>query len=542
MKKYNIVLIGESHFVMNDGFQSGLESEFTNVFNLSLGASPAIQSLYEIIRNRKIFIEADLIIFGSNTVDVIQYNSIQLLPISIQVIEWVYKELFFFKKKILCFIAPNFQGFNQECIKQINYHHKKLCLHYGFNFIDLHDYYVQNNLHAFHKIRDGAHDFNFIMRKLGKNIIKNIDSFRLPHCKDDIYNDNPVFHIFTFNDDFKSEIKKNSLYCEKIFPVEGIFKLERYINYTPIGVHTWNSERNNERQISIVNNISKIKAFPRHPWMQFLDFYDRKFKITKDTKIIFNCKSNFIALLLADLNDRSKVSERDEYFLQNSKLAQDDYCFNNLIPPIKWYKEIIDEYCHVVDPRKILPFQIQINALNCNAKLLKQDNCRLLQINNDIQADNILLKSTLKSLYEKIKQLGNSNLEQKLIIDKILQEKNDMVASKNAIFNLNSAKVRIQSQLSYKLGQAMIINSKSFLGFIRMPFVLSYIYDKYKQEQKIYQEKIKKDPSLKLPPLESYPDYKEALKLKNHLSYKLGQALIQANKTWYGGGVYQIAI
>ncbi|HEG2894882.1 TPA: hypothetical protein SCW67_001429 [Campylobacter coli] len=80
---------------MKDGFQSGLESEFTNIFNLSLGASLAIQSLYEIIRNRKIFKEADLIIFGSNTVDVIQYNSIQLLPISIQVIEWVYKELFF---------------------------------------------------------------------------------------------------------------------------------------------------------------------------------------------------------------------------------------------------------------------------------------------------------------------------------------------------------------------------------------------------------------------------------------------------------------
>ncbi|HED1014904.1 TPA: alpha-2,3-sialyltransferase, partial [Campylobacter jejuni] len=37
-------------------------------------------------------------------------------------------------------------------------------------------------------------------------------------------------------------------------------------------------------------------------------------------------------------------------------------------------------------------------------------------------------------------------------------------------------------------------------------------------------------------PLESYPDYQEALKLKNHLSYKLGQALIKANKTWYGGG------
>ncbi|EKD8617687.1 hypothetical protein OS164_001036, partial [Campylobacter coli] len=93
---------------------------------------------------------------------------------------------------------------------------------------------------------------------------------------------------------------------------------------------------------------------------------------------------------------------------------------------------------------------------------------------------------------------------------------------------------------SYKLGQAMIVNSKSLLGYIRMPFVLSYIKDKHKQEQKIYQEKIKKDPSLKLPPLESYPDYKEALKEKECLTYKLGEALIKANKTWYKGGYVKL--
>ncbi|EDO6935223.1 hypothetical protein FW177_08460, partial [Campylobacter coli] len=102
------------------------------------------------------------------------------------------------------------------------------------------------------------------------------------------------------------------------------------------------------------------------------------------------------------------------------------------------------------------------------------------------------------------------------------------------------AKFRIQNQLSYKLGQAMIVNSKSILGYIRMPFVLSYIHDKHKQEQKIYQEKIKKDPSLKLPPLESYPDYKEALKEKECLTYKLGEALIKANKTWYKGGYVKL--
>ncbi|EJA2935575.1 hypothetical protein MWP78_001378 [Campylobacter coli] len=103
-----------------------------------------------------------------------------------------------------------------------------------------------------------------------------------------------------------------------------------------------------------------------------------------------------------------------------------------------------------------------------------------------------------------------------------------------------TAKSRIQNQLPYKLGQAMIVNSKSLLGYIRMPFVLSYTKDKHKQEQKIYQEKIKKDPSLKLPPLESYPDYKEALKFKNHLSYKLGEALIKASNNWYGGGYIKL--
>ncbi|EEU8400263.1 alpha-2,3-sialyltransferase [Campylobacter lari] len=103
-----------------------------------------------------------------------------------------------------------------------------------------------------------------------------------------------------------------------------------------------------------------------------------------------------------------------------------------------------------------------------------------------------------------------------------------------------TAKSRIQNQLSYKLGQAMIVNSKSILGYIRMPFVLSYIKDKHKQEQKIYQEKIKKNPLLALPPLKSYLDYKEALKEKECFTYKLGQALIQANKTWYKGGYIKL--
>ncbi|EOI9800931.1 hypothetical protein ACQ9UK_000658 [Campylobacter jejuni] len=102
-------------------------------------------------------------------------------------------------------------------------------------------------------------------------------------------------------------------------------------------------------------------------------------------------------------------------------------------------------------------------------------------------------------------------------------------------FNI-SIKKRIHNHLSYKLGQALIDNSKSILGYIRMPYVLSYIKDKHKFEQKAYEEKIKQNPNLALPPLETYPDYNEALKEKECFTYKLGEAFIKASKNWYKGG------
>ncbi|MGI7748657.1 hypothetical protein ACNGLC_02335 [Campylobacter coli] len=146
----------------------------------------------------------------------------------------------------------------------------------------------------------------------------------------------------------------------------------------------------------------------------------------------------------------------------------------------------------------------------------------------------------------------NNIIEEK---NNIIEEKNNIIEEKNNIIYSNSikfdqilsfqtkhgtAKARIQNQLSYKLGQAMIANSKSLLGYIRMPFVLSYIKDKHKQEQKNYQDKIKKDPSLKLLPLEFYPDYKKALKEKECLTHKLGEALIKANNNWYKGGYIKL--
>ncbi|EAH4749512.1 alpha-2,3-sialyltransferase [Campylobacter jejuni] len=98
------------------------------------------------------------------------------------------------------------------------------------------------------------------------------------------------------------------------------------------------------------------------------------------------------------------------------------------------------------------------------------------------------------------------------------------------------AKARIQNHLSYKLGQALIINSKSVLGFLSLPFIILSIVISHKQEQKAYKFKVKKNPNLALPPLETYPDYNEALKEKECFTYKLGEEFIKAGKNWYGEG------
>ncbi len=106
--------------------------------------------------------------------------------------------------------------------------------------------------------------------------------------------------------------------------------------------------------------------------------------------------------------------------------------------------------------------------------------------------------------------------------------------------NFSTAKQRIQNQLPYRLGQAMIINSKNLLGYLFLPYILLSIVISYKQEQKNYKYKIKLNQELALPPLETYPDYNEALKEKECFTYKLGLALIEANKKWYSGGYIKL--
>ena len=143
----------------------------------------------------------------------------------------------------------------------------------------------------------------------------------------------------------------------------------------------------------------------------------------------------------------------------------------------------------------------------------------------------IYLQEKLISKLENEKiNLQNNVIDKQKKLDSMLQNLNSTKNLLDFLKNFGTAKERVHTHLAYKLGLALIENSKSIKGYIRMPYVLSYIKDKHKAEQKAYNEKILKNPSLKLPSLDSYPDYEAALKEKECITYKLGEALIENMK------------
>lgn len=218
---------------------------------------------------------------------------------------------------------------------------------------------------------------------------------------------------------------------------------------------------------------------------------------------------NLAAEVLEELSVAGKLK------IKNLKMHRLD------VPPV----ELIAKQYELEQTLKI---KLPIESVALYGELEKQINTLVLHNNTTLNQalENINTNNALSSTLQHSLQTKDQtiqNLENKI---------------KDIEFKLyfKTAKARIQNHLAYKLGSALIENSKSIFGYIRMPYVLSYIRDKHRLEQKRYEENIKRYPELTLPPLESYPDYKEALKEKECFTYKLGEALIRADKEWYKGG------
>ncbi|HEB9332197.1 TPA: glycosyltransferase family 2 protein [Campylobacter coli] len=84
----------------------------------------------------------------------------------------------------------------------------------------------------------------------------------------------------------------------------------------------------------------------------------------------------------------------------------------------------------------------------------------------------------------------------------------------------------VKNHLSYKIGTE-VLTSKNIFRIFSLPFRIYKTKKQHAFDQKIYLSMIKINPSLKKLSLESYEDYQEALKVKNYLSYKIGELLVK---------------
>ncbi|OCR13874.1 hypothetical protein [Helicobacter pullorum] len=625
--KQNIILLGGSNSVMVNGLQKGIregiaklnegkdEKEQLEFYNFGLGSSISFQNLYELLRerNQEILKNTQLIITESNINEIANHHGYSKIPLEtiIRSIEWLYEKLHSLKKKVLILLLPymNPSFINQQIIDNA---HRDCANRYGFNLIDMQTTYKKDNLWNFYGCW-GAHQMASLMKTLGKNITMNFNNF-LPPNNLLMASNLPQFEILSPENmellvgDIEKKELKNSAFCENIFRIANNTKLQfpqKYQGFHLIGLHAWNEGK--PKSGSVYNTYSSIIIFNTQQTLiksssliRLFNTINMDFIIDGKTFIEFNSQS----LPLTELSEAVIITQDTQilnYFdmvdLLLAKEGKWDYTipdnnetiiieakynFNHLIPDIKLYKEIIDEYCAKMDPIKLAPLQNQLTQVKSQLTSKSQELESLkFQYDSKIKELQVNLKTTQDSLSSlpikkqtleiknlesdlKIKELKAKQIEKELgysynVLEELDLKKQELIKVKQQLdstkkqleskntgleSNLNypifkgnlsylntmtSAKSRIHNHLSYKLGKAMIENSKSILGYIRMPYVLSYIKEQHNKEQQQYQEQIKKNPNLKLPKLESYKDYKEALKEKECFTYKLGEAFIRAN-------------
>lgn len=477
----DVILLGGSNSIVKNGLRIGLENKDITLHNYALGLSTSLQNLYELMRHENTINKSDFIISESNIND---YLSPMSLNIILRNIDYFYEELYKANKTTIVLILP-IPACNDKS-KAINEAHRKNCAYYGFNLIDVDLYYQKNNLYDFDQ-NYKFHPMPLAMQELGKNIIKNLHSFK--KSKENIICSKRKYHIFAPSNLAKIE-HKNSFFCEKTTRIKASEKVifpKELKGCQILGIHTWNHTSSSTHAISsisienssfkLVKNFGLINTFQDTQNKQAI--CDEQTFLYINTQIIKQSEES------SGLNMANEKTSRLDYvdligilLLEddsNKRIEYKNHLINThepLIPPIAFYKELALEY----------------------HELVKLDTQTFLQSQN----------------HNLLRFLNHKGLKNEYEI--FIHENNQ----------LYGASLRIKERLSYKLGEAIMKNSKSYLGYFKIPFELRKVKKEHFKNQKDQKN---------LPPLKAYADYKHAQIAKTHLPYLLGNALLQASRT-----------
>lgn len=477
----DVILLGGSNSVVKNGLRIGLENKDITLHNYALGLSTSLQNLYELMRHENTINKSDFIISESNIND---YLSPMSLNIILRNIDYFYEELYKANKTTIVLIFP-IPACNDKS-KAINEAHRKNCAYYGFNLIDVDLYYQKNNLYNFDQ-NYKFHPMPLAMQELGKNIVKNLHNFK--KSKENIICSKRKFHIFAPSNLAKIE-HKNSFFCEKITRIKASEKVifpKELKGCQILGIHTWNHTSSSTHAISSISiENSSFKLVKNFGLINtFQDIQNKQAICDEQTFLYINTQIIKQSEESSGLNMANEKTLRLDYvdligilLLENDsnkRIEYKNYLINThepLIPPIAFYKELALEY----------------------HELVKLDTQTFLQSQN----------------HNLLRFLNHKGLKNEYEI--FIHENNQ----------LYGASLRIKERLSYKLGEAIMKNSKSYLGYFKIPFELRKVKKEHFKNQKDQKN---------LPPLKAYVDYKHAQIAKTHLPYLLGNALLQASKT-----------
>lgn len=477
----DIILLGGSNSVVKNGLRIGLENKDITLHNYALGLSTSLQNLYELMRHENTINKSDFIISESNIND---YLSPMSLNIILRNIDYFYEELYKANKTTIVLILP-IPTCNDKS-KAINEAHRKNCAYYGFNLIDVDLYYQKNNLYDFDQ-NYKFHPMPLAMQELGKSIVKNLHNFK--KSKENIICSKRKFHIFAPSNLAKIE-HKNSFFCEKTTRIKASEKVifpKELKGCQILGIHTWNHTSSSTHAISSISiENSSFKLVKNFGLINtFQDIQNEKAICDEQTFLYVNTQIIKQSEESSGLNMANEKTSRLDYvdligilLLENDsdkRIEYKNHLINThelLIPPIAFYKELALEY----------------------HELVKLDTQTFLQSQN----------------HNLLRFLNHKGLKNEYEI--FIHENNQ----------LYGASLRIKERLSYKLGEAIMKNSKSYLGYFKIPFELRKVKKEHFKNQKDQKN---------LPPLKAYADYKHAQIAKTHLPYLLGNALLQASRT-----------
>jgi chromosome segregation ATPase len=308
---------------------------------------------------------------------------------------------------------------------------------------------------------------------------------------------------------FSQKPELNELYTE-LQSVANVPMIEeqKSKNFTPLNAieELLNKEKlhkkTKKRARKLSNKISNVKK-EKEELESTLHKVEEEYHFTKKSVQEKTLENEELLTQLMSVQE-----ELEKYYLENDLTKKEK---EEALQKMKQLSLEIEKQKEEVNKIKASDKEVQktINSLKTEHKKIKQ----LLDTKEkNVQEKTLENEELLTQLMSVQEELEKYYLEAQSLKSKIEERKRYYGAAE-----------RIKEQLSYRLGKKMIEESKSFFGILGLPFSLMGVHSEYKKDMQAKKGK-------KLPPIESYADAYDAQRVKRHLSYMLGQTMIETMK------------